>query len=142
MQQIGLNALFKQSRFPSSGATEAGLKRMISDIRTVCPLLTMARNQKIPFYIVTQPRGEKNLSDISFDIEGIFSRFDIEETAQRRFMDSIRGFFFYYVYHGKVQEYSQNNFIVEVGQDVVGRSDYPNCDFWISKNFVPHYAAI
>lgn len=125
-----------------TGENEAGLKQMISDIRTVCPLLSMARTYKIPFYIVKQTRGEKQLADVSFDIEGIFARFDIEEAPQRRYMDSIRAFFFYYVYHGKAKEYSPNHPILEVGQDVEGIADYPNCDFWISNKFVPQYAAI
>lgn len=76
---------------------------MISDIRTVCPLLVLARSQQnIPFYVVTQTRGENKLADVSSDVEGIFARYTIEDSPQRRYVDSIRQLFFYYVYHGKV----------------------------------------
>lgn len=86
-----------------SGSTVEGLKGMISDIRTVCPLLSLARSQNnIPFYVVTQTRGENKLADVSSDVEGILGRYTIEDSTQRRYVDSIRQLFFYYVYHGKV----------------------------------------
>lgn len=55
--------------------TYKGLVTMVSDIRTVCPLFAISTQmQKVPFYVVTQTRGEQDLADIDSDIDAILGR--------------------------------------------------------------------
>lgn len=126
------------------GETVQGLIAMISDIRYVCPLLVLARSQEpfLPFYIVTQTQGDLKLADVDSDIQAILGRYTSESPEKRRYFDAIRQLFYYYVAHGKVNHYRSQNFILNIEQDIIPSSEIPNCDFWIQKNFVPHYAAV
>lgn len=125
------------------GETVQGLIAMISDIRTVCPLLVLARAQgNVPFYVATQPQGELNVADVDIDIQAILGRYTSDNPAKRRYLDAIRNEFYYFVSHGKVNHYSHQNFVLIIDQDILSNSDYRNCDFWIHENFVPKYAAI
>lgn len=49
--------------------------------------------------------------------------------------------FYYFVYHGKVRFYEEQNPVLEIKQDAIPKTEYPNCGFWIEKQLVPHYAA-
>jgi hypothetical protein len=125
------------------GETVQGLIAMISDIRTVCPLLVLARSQQnLPFYVVTQPQGEFNVADVDSDIQAILGRYNSDNPAKRRYLDAIRNEFYYFVSHGKLNHYSYQNFVLVIDQDILPRSNYPNCDFWIKNDFVPKYAAV
>lgn len=125
------------------GETVQGLIAMISDIRTVCPLLVLARSQKnLPFYVATQPQGEFNVADVDSDVQAILGRYNSDNPAKRRYLDAIRNEFYYFVSHGKVNHYSFQNFVLVIDQDILPKSEYPNCDFWIKENFVPKYAAV
>lgn len=125
------------------GETVQGLIAMISDIRHVCPLLVMAGSQgKLPFYVVTQTQGDLKLADVDSDIQAIMGRYNSETPEKRRYLDAIRQQFYYYVGHGKVNNYRPQNFILNIEQDVLPQSEIPNCDFWIKNDFVPHYAAV
>lgn len=124
-------------------ATYQGLAAMISDIRTVCPLLTIARSRpSTPFYIVTQPGGESNVADVDSDISAILGRYEPKTPEQRRYVSAMQQLFYHYVWHGAVpQADPKNSFsILQVGQDVLPIKEYPNCDLWISKDVVPRYA--
>ncbi|CRL04436.1 CLUMA_CG017521, isoform A [Clunio marinus] len=129
--------------FQLYGETVQGVISMISDIRVVCPLLVLARSQKnLPFYIVSQTQGELNIADVDSDIQAILGRYTSSSPQKHRFADEIRKLFDYYVSHGKVINYSPTSFVLNIEQDAIPQSDYPNCNFWIKNQMVPHFAAV
>lgn len=119
-------------------ATYQGLVSIISDIRTICPLLTINKQQPtIPFYVVTQTGGEHNIADADADIQAILGRYEPKTPEQRRYVSAIQQLFYYYVSHGEIKQR-----IFNIGQDALPVEDYPNCSFWISKDIVPRYARL
>jgi hypothetical protein len=76
------------------GADWPGLLAMISDIRTVCPLLSLSRSQEdeiIPFYLVNHTRenpstGSEELADVAVDVEAILGLYDAQTTSERRYV--------------------------------------------------------
>jgi hypothetical protein len=126
------------------GETVQGLISMISDIRYVCPLLVLARSQdqNLPFYVVTQTEGALGVADVNSDVEAILGRYTSETPEKRRYLDSVRQLFFYFVGHGKVNHYRSQNFILNIEQDVIPQSELPKCNFWIKNDIVPRYATI
>lgn len=125
-------------------ATYQGLVSMISDIRTVCPLLTIARAQpSVPFYVVTQPNhSEVPLATVDDDAMAIMGRYEPKTPEQRRFVSAIQQMFYHYVAHGEMKQFEPRRRVLMVGQDALPMENYPNCDFWISKDVVPRYARI
>lgn len=125
-------------------ATYQGLVSMISDIRTVCPLLTIARAQpSVPFYVVTQPNhSEVPLATVDDDAMAIMGRYEPKTPEQRRFVSAIQQMFYHYVAHGEMKQFETRRRVLMVGQDALPVENYPNCDFWISKDVVPRYARI
>lgn len=125
------------------GATYAGLAAMISDIRTVCPLLTIARLQPtVPFYVVTQPDddGVEPLSRVDDDVLAILGRYEPHTPEQRRYVSAIQQLFYHYVSHGAMPQYEARHRVLDIGQDVLSKPDYTNCDFWINADMVLRYA--
>lgn len=121
--------------------TYQGLVSMISDIRTVCPLLTIARLQPlVPLYVITYPEPKTNLADVNADVQSILGRYEPHTTQQRRYMASIQNLFYYYVAHGQFQQYDPRRRVINIGQDPLPAEDYSHCNFWISKDIVPRYA--
>ncbi|KAL9903350.1 neurotactin isoform 1-T9 [Glossina fuscipes fuscipes] len=119
------------------------LVSMITDIRTICPLLINARLQpSAPFYVVTQGAGEEQLAIVDADVQAIMGRYEPHTVEQRRFVSSMQQLFYYYVSHGTVPQYDPRRRVINVGQDPLSQSDYPNCNFWISNDIVPRYARI
>lgn len=119
-------------------ATYQGLVSIISDIRTICPLLTINKQQPaIPFYVVTQTGGEQNIADVDADVQAILGRYEPKTPEQRRYVSAIQQLFYHYVSHGDIKQR-----IFNVGQDALQVDDYPNCSFWISKDIVPRYARL
>lgn len=124
-------------------ATYQGLVQMISDIRTVCPLLTIARTQpSVPFYVVTQTNGDLDVADVDSDIQAILGRYEPKAYQHRQYVSAMQQFFYYYVSHGKVEKFDARKRVLKVGQDVLPFEDYPNCDFWIKQDIVPRYARL
>lgn len=124
-------------------ATYQGLVQMISDIRTVCPLLTIARTQpSVPFYVITQTGGDLNIADVDSDIQAILGRYEPNSYEQRRYVSAIQQLFYHYVSHGELRQYDVRRRVMEIGQDALSVENYPNCDFWISKDIVPRYARL
>lgn len=122
-------------------ATYHDLVKIISDIRTVCPLLTIAQAQpSIPFYVVTQTGGDLGLADVDSDIQAILGRYEGKTFQQRRYSTSIQQLFYHYVSHGELTQHDSRRKVLEVGQDALPVDTYPNCDFWIKEDFVPRYA--
>jgi carboxylesterase type B len=126
------------------GETVQGLISMISDIRYVCPLLVLARSQdqNLPFYVATQTKGDLKVADVDSDVQAILGRYESKTPEKRRYLDSIRQLFYYFVGHGKVNHYRSQNFILNIEQDVIPQSELPNCNFWIKNDIVPRYATI
>ncbi|XP_070493345.1 neurotactin [Chironomus tepperi] len=128
-----------EEAFNLYGKTKEGLISMISDIRIVCPLLVQARSQSNPdfsFYISSQNVGPNNLATIDSDILAILGRLKTDSPEKRRYFNAFKQLFYHFVYHGKV-----NHQFFEIQQDVLPKTDFKNCDFWISKDIVPSYAA-
>ena len=125
------------------GTTYQGLIAMISDIRTICPLLNLAKSQQnVPFYCVTQTGGALNVADVNSDVQAILGRYEPKTPEERRYVQAIQSLFYYYVSHGSVNYYTQQKPVLDIGQDVIAKEEYPNCDFWITNNIVPQYAKI
>ncbi|XP_017779271.1 PREDICTED: neurotactin [Nicrophorus vespilloides] len=115
--------------------TYKGLSQMISDIRKVCPLLEItSQMHNTTFYIVTQTRGEQNISDADSDVDAILGRYEPKTPEQRRYVSAIQQLFYHFVWHGKVQTESPNNKVLVVGQDVLPAQNYSHCDYWKTKN--------
>lgn len=124
-------------------ATYQGLVQIISDIRTVCPLLTNARVQpSVPFYVVTQTGGDLNIADVDADVQAILGRYETKTFQQRRYFAAMQQLFYHYVSHGELTQYEPSRRVLDVGQDALSIDDYPNCGFWISHDFVPRNARL
>ncbi|CAK9833456.1 Nrt [Anthophora retusa] len=124
-------------------ATLEGLLSMISDIRVVCPLLTVARMKtNISFYVTTQPRGQ--FADPDSDAAGILGSYAASTPAEKRHVSAMQQLFNYYVWHGEVAQADPKGVkrVLIVGQDTLPDRDYPNCDFWIGKDIVPTYGRV
>lgn len=124
-------------------ATYQGLVSMISDIRTICPLLTIARVQpSVPFYVVTQTAGELNLASVDDDVQAILGRYEPKTPEQRRYVSAIQQLFYHYVSHGEIKQFEVRRRVLDIGQDALSVENYPNCDFWITRDIVPRYARL
>lgn len=124
-------------------ATYQGLVSIVSDIRTICPLLTIARLQpSVPFYVVTQTGGQHNIADVDDDVQAIMGRYEPKTPEQRRYVSAIQQLFYHYVSHGELIQHEARRRVLDIGQDALPVEDYPNCDFWISKDIVPRYARL
>ncbi|XP_071573531.1 neurotactin [Temnothorax nylanderi] len=125
-------------------ATLKGLVTMISDIRVVCPLLTLARMKtNIPFYVATQPRRQ-HLADPDSDAAAILGTYAAVTPEEKRHVSAMQQLFNHYVWHGEVAQADQSGAkrVLVVGQDTLLAKGYPNCDFWIEKNIVPMYGRV
>lgn len=124
-------------------ATYQGLVSMISDIRTICPLLTIARQQpSAPFYVVTQTGGNLTIADADSDILAILGRYEPKTPEERRYVSAIQQLFYHYVSHGDMKQYDPRQRVIDIGQDALSIDDYPNCGFWIQNDVVPRYAKL
>lgn len=116
---------------------------MISDIRVVCPLMTVASMKAdVPFYVATQPRG--NLADPDSDAAAILGTYAARTPEEKRHVSAMQQLFNHYVWHGEVAQADTSgaNRVLIVGQDTLPQHDYPNCDFWIQKDIVPLYGRV
>lgn len=125
-------------------ATLKGLLTMISDIRVVCPLLTLARMKtNIPFYVATQLRRQ-HLADPDSDAAAILGTYAAVTPQEKRHVSAMQQLFNHYVWHSEVTQVDQSGAkrVLVVGQDTLLAKDYSNCDFWIEKNIVPMYGRV
>ena len=116
---------------------------MISDIRVVCPLLTIAiMNINFPFYVRTRPRGI--LADPDSDAAAILGSYIPRTVEEKRHVDAMQKLFNRFVWFGEVVQADPRGGkrVLIVDQDVHSEKDYPNCDFWINKDIVPKYGRI
>nr|CAD7394266.1 unnamed protein product [Timema cristinae] len=126
----------------------SGLVSLISDIRTVCPLLTLSRSRPgVPFYVVTHPRSEDGLAGVAADVEAILGTYEPRDVEQKRFVTAMQELFYRFVHLGELrreeaEKKSNQNRVLLIGQDANPSRDYPNCDYWIAHDIVPRYARI
>lgn len=124
----------------------AGLVELISSIRTLCPLVSLARMRLVtPMYVVlgSGPGGgaaASGMADINSDIEAILGTFDSEMPEQRRFMAAIQQLFYYYVWHGQLP--GPETGLIAIGQDLLVHHGLPACDLLIQEDIVPRHAHI
>ncbi|KAH8368827.1 hypothetical protein KR200_003994 [Drosophila serrata] len=141
--QIGAMGLTDEVIDMYNASSYASLVSIISDIRSVCPLLTNARlQQSVPFYVVTQGEGVDQLATVDADVQAILGRYEPHTVEQRRFVSAMQQLFYYYVSHGTVQSFDRNRRVINVGQDAQPQEDYPTCNYWIQKDIVPRYARV
>ncbi|SPP87555.1 neurotactin [Drosophila guanche] len=141
--QIGALGLTDEVIERYNATNYAALVSIITDIRTVCPLLTNARLQpSVPFYVVTQGEGEDQLATVDADVQAILGRYEPHTVEQRRYVSAMQQLFYYYVSHGTVQSFEPRRRVINVGQDAQPQEDYEHCNYWISKDIVPRYARI
>ncbi|XP_014484924.1 PREDICTED: neurotactin [Dinoponera quadriceps] len=124
--------------------TLKGLVTMISDIRVVCPLFTIARMKtNIPFYVATQPRN-RHLADADSDAAAILGTYAAITPEEKRHVSAMQQLFNYYVWHNEVPQADRSgaNRVLVVGQDTLPASNYSHCDFWIKSDIVPMYGRV
>jgi hypothetical protein len=118
-----------------------GLHSMISDVRVVCPLMTVATMKSdIPFYISTFPRDI--VADVDSDAAAILGFFPAKTPEQKRHLQAMQQLFNHFVWHGEVKEADGGKRILVVDQDVLPRAGYDNCKLWIDRAIVPAYARV
>lgn len=129
--------------FKRYNATYQGLVKMISDIRTVCPLLMMARVQPyVPFYVATKTQGEFKIADMYTDIFAILGYYEPRTYEQRWYAQTMQKLFFDYVVHDEIKQFNPRKRVLIIDEYIHSQEDYNNCDFWIMQDFVPRYARI
>uniref|UniRef100_A0A182QGF7 Carboxylesterase type B domain-containing protein n=1 Tax=Anopheles farauti TaxID=69004 RepID=A0A182QGF7_9DIPT len=123
-------------------ATYQGLVAMVSDIRTICPLLTITQKlQSSQFYVVSQTGGELGIADVDSDVQAILGRYEPKTPEQRRYVSAIQQLFYHYVSHGEIK-YELRKKLLDVGQDALPTYNTDNCLFWIKNDVVPRYARL
>uniref|UniRef100_A0A182NGW2 Carboxylesterase type B domain-containing protein n=1 Tax=Anopheles dirus TaxID=7168 RepID=A0A182NGW2_9DIPT len=123
-------------------ATYQGLVAMVSDIRTICPLLTITQKlQSSQFYVVSQTGGELGIADVDSDVQAILGRYEPKTPEQRRYVSAIQQLFYHYVSHGEIKNELRKK-LLDVGQDALPTYNTDNCLFWIKNDVVPRYARL
>lgn len=123
-----------------------GLVELISSIRTLCPLISLARiSLNVPLYVVMGSGagggvGGSGIADMNADIEAILGTFDSEMPEQRRFMAAMQQLFYYYVWNGQLP--GPANGLIEVAQDLLPLNGFPLCNLLIKEDIVPRYAHV
>ncbi|XP_075972790.1 neurotactin [Anticarsia gemmatalis] len=121
-----------------------GLVELISSIRTLCPLVSLARiTLGVPMYVVMGSgagggAGGSGIAGINADVEAILGTFDSEMPEQRRFMAAMQQLFYYFVWHGHLP--GPESGLIKVGQDLLPLNGFPLCDLLINEDIVPMYA--
>nr|XP_040222964.2 neurotactin [Anopheles coluzzii]XP_040222965.2 neurotactin [Anopheles coluzzii]XP_040222966.2 neurotactin [Anopheles coluzzii] len=123
-------------------ATYQGLVAMVSDIRTICPLLTITQKlQSSQFYVVSQTGGELGIADVDSDVQAILGRYEPKTPEQRRYVSAIQQLFYHYVSHGEIKHELRKK-LLDIGQDALPTYNTDNCLFWIKNDVVPRYARL
>lgn len=123
--------------------TYKGLVSIVSDIRTICPLLVIAQMQPYaPFYVVNQTSGALDIASVDDDILAILGRYQSPTSTLRNYVSTIQRLFFDFVQLGELKQHEQQRRVLNVGADILSTETYPNCDFWIKKDVVPRYARL
>lgn len=97
---------------------------------------------KLFFSFQTRNNG---VADVDSDVAAILGRYEAKTPEQRRYSTAMQQIFYRFVAHHRFDSPSadaSNNKILLIGQDPSIAKDYPNCDFWISKDIVPRYSRV
>ncbi|RVE48414.1 hypothetical protein evm_006975 [Chilo suppressalis] len=121
-----------------------GLAELISSLRTLCPLVSLARLRlSAPMYVVMGAGGGalgSGIAGINADVEAILGTFDSETPEQRRYMAAMQQLFYYFVWHGTLP--GPETSLITVAQDLLPLHGLPACDLLIQEDLVPRYAHI
>ncbi|XP_047989163.1 neurotactin isoform X2 [Leguminivora glycinivorella] len=126
--------------------TYSGLVTLISSVRTLCPLVSLARLRLGAALYVVAGSGAgggtagSGLAGVDADLEAILGTFDSEVVEQRRFMAAMQQLFYYFVWNGRLPGPEAG--LMEVGQDVLPLHGLPLCDLLIREDIVPRYARV
>ncbi|XP_063530367.1 neurotactin isoform X2 [Cydia strobilella] len=124
--------------------TYTGLVELVSAVRTLCPLVSLARLRLgAALYVVVGAgagRAGSGLAGVDADLEAILGTFDSEVVEQRRFMAAMQQLFYYFVWNGRLP--APETGLMEVGQDVLPLHGLPLCDLLIREDIVPRYAHV
>lgn len=82
------------------------------------------------------------MADVETDIQAILGRYEPKTFEQRRYVSSIQNLFYHYVSHGSVPGVESRSRILDIGQDPLSKDTLPNCEFWITNDFVPRHARV
>ncbi|GBP69706.1 Neurotactin [Eumeta japonica] len=132
--------------FSHFNKTYKGLVELISAIRTLCPLVSLARIRlEAPMYVATGAGAGAGIAglgmaDINADVEAILGTFDSDTPEQRRYMSAMQHLFYYFVWNGHLPGIDSK--LIAVGQDPLPLRDLPACNLLIEKDIVPRYAHI
>lgn len=132
--------------FSHFNKTYEGLVELISAVRTLCPLVSLARLRlSVRMYVVLGAgagggAGGSNMAGVNSDIEAILGTFDSVMPEQRRFMAAMQQLFYHYVCHGILT--GPETGLIAVGQDQLPLHGLPACDLLIREDIVPRYAHI
>ncbi|CAH2063422.1 unnamed protein product, partial [Iphiclides podalirius] len=134
------------SVFEHFNKTYEGLVELITSVRTLCPLVSLARLRlAAPMYVVTGSGAGggvlgSGMATVDSDVEAILGTFESEMPEQRRFMSAMQQFFYYFVWHGRLP--GPETGLVAVGQDLLPLHGLPACDLLIREDVVPRYAHV
>ncbi|XP_034825684.1 neurotactin isoform X2 [Maniola hyperantus] len=123
----------------------AGLVELVSAVRTLCPLVSLARMRlRAPLYVALGAgagggAAGSGLAPVDSDVEAILGSFDSVMPEQRRFMAAIQQLFYYYVWNGRLPA---EHDLIAVGQDALPLRGLPQCDLLIQKDVVPRHAHV
>ncbi|XP_063374764.1 neurotactin [Cydia amplana] len=130
--------------FAHSTRTYRGLVELVSAVRTLCPLVSLARLRLGAALYVVAGSGAgaagAGLAGVDADLEAILGTFDSEVVEQRRFMAAMQQLFYYFVWNGRLP--APETGLMEVGQDVLPLHGLPLCDLLIREDIVPRYAHV
>ena len=122
---------------------------MVSDLRTVCPLQSLASyisdyNGNVYSYVATQKRANKlgGITDATSDVAAIFGVYTPANDDEASFVRNMQDMFYLFVKEGKLPHGDSNakSGVYTVDKSVVTHRSYQNCDFWLGLgDIVPNY---
>ena len=124
---------------------------MISDIRTVCPLQSLAEFVSENFvadvysYVATQKRSHLGgVADRTIDVAAILGTFKGSNEGETKFAINMQQMFSTFVKTGKLpmtKDVTLGMYIVDA--EISTQRNYPKCDFWKqAQDIVPTYASL
>lgn len=124
--------------FDHFNKTYAGLVELTSAVRTLCPLVSLARMRLgTTLYVAA---GAAKWADVNADVQAILGTLDSETPEQRRFISAMQQLFYYFVWSGRIP--GGNTGFKSVEQDVANQQGMPACDMLIKNEIVLRYAHV
>ena len=112
---------------------------MVSDIRTICPLVELAKAASAPLYIATHPTPGLRyglVADSSADLAAIFGTYPRQTNADDLYVDNMENLFYSFV---KSRGYFGGFRLI--GRQMTDKASLENCAFWrdTEAKIVPNY---